>query len=166
MSSKAREQFINKLKNSIEDDNEDIIGEGYYEWKIDDWKGLRIFQVSPTFTIGDYKWRMALLPTGYTDGHDEFVSLYLGNYDVENDESLNIYSNYVFVIRNYTDYSCFKYEKTTNTVLFDINHSEHHFPKFIRKNNLSTIIKKTNKPIMEDNKVVIGVYVRIYYENN
>jgi len=53
---------------------------------------------------------MALLPTGYTDGHDEFVSLYLGNYDVENDESLNIYSNYVFVIRNYTDYSCFKYE--------------------------------------------------------
>jgi len=56
--------------------------------------------------------------------------------------------------------------ETTNTVLFDINHSEHHFPKFIRKNNLSTIIKKTNKPIMEDNKVVIGVYVRIYYENN
>eukprot|EP00833_Pecoramyces_ruminatium_P018562 jgi/Orpsp1_1/1192594/evm.model.d7180000094493.1 len=110
MSNITKEEFIKKLERSIEDDNEDVIGEGYFEWKINDWEGLRIFQVSPTFTIGDYNWRIALLPTGYTDGQDEYVSLYLGNYDVENDDTLDIYANFVFIIRNYKDYSCYKSE--------------------------------------------------------
>ncbi|ORX81441.1 hypothetical protein BCR32DRAFT_268290 [Anaeromyces robustus] len=158
----SNDEYINRLKNLIKDNNEEILDEGFYEWKIYNWSDLKIFEASPTFDMGGYTWKIALLLNGYSDGYENYVSIYLGNHDVEKDDSLNVYADFVFSINNYKDYSCCKIENTTKIECFNQNNNEHHFPKFIKQKDLFVKNKKSNKSIVEDNKAIINVYLRIY----
>ncbi|OUM56210.1 hypothetical protein PIROE2DRAFT_19281 [Piromyces sp. E2] len=159
----TEDQYINRLKNTLQDnDNEKVLDEGFFEWEVNNWNSLRVFEVSPTFNIGNYTWKIALLPTGYNDGYEDYVSLYLGNHDVENNDNLNVYGSFVFAMRNCNDYSYYRIEKTTGIECFNKNNDEHHFPKFIKKKELFMKNKKTNKSLVENNKVVISVYLRVY----
>jgi len=54
--------------------------------------------------------KIALLPNGYNDGHEDYVSLYLGNHDVEKKDHLNVYGSFVFSMRNCDDYSNYRLE--------------------------------------------------------
>jgi len=55
--------------------------------------------------ISIYYRKIALLPNGYSDGNDCYVSLHLANHDVDKDDTLDIYGSFVFSMRNYKDYS-------------------------------------------------------------
>ncbi|ORX40434.1 hypothetical protein BCR36DRAFT_364616 [Piromyces finnis] len=160
----TEDQYINRLKNSLHDDadNKNVLDEGFFEWEINNWSSLKVFEVSPTFNIGNYTWKIALIPNGYNDGNGEYVSLYLGNHDVELKDNLNVYGSFVFAMRNSNDYSHHHIEKTNGIECFNKNNDEHHFPKFIKKRDLFSKNKKTNKLLIENNKVVISVYLRVY----
>jgi len=43
-----------------------------------------------------------------------------------------------------------------------MNNNEHHFPKFIKQKDVFKKNKKTGKTLVENNKVMIGVYLRVY----
>jgi len=47
-----------------------------------------------------------IYPDGYSNNKN-YVSYYLHNKDVQNEESVYIHTKFVFFIRNYNDYSCY-----------------------------------------------------------
>lgn len=51
------EQYISNLKNLLINNDNEITGENYYEWAIDNWEGLiENWNSSPLFKIGGYEW--------------------------------------------------------------------------------------------------------------
>jgi len=44
------------ILNEINGKNEEVIGEDYYEWEINNWSELKNGDYSPIFTIGNQKW--------------------------------------------------------------------------------------------------------------
>jgi len=51
-----RKEVINKIESLIQNEGLEILNEGYYEWKIKNWKQLSDKKCSPEFTIGNYNW--------------------------------------------------------------------------------------------------------------
>eukprot|EP00833_Pecoramyces_ruminatium_P010883 jgi/Orpsp1_1/1184915/evm.model.c7180000091520.1 len=149
------EQYIDKLKNLIKDDNcYKIKEENYFEWEIKDWNGLNKnwLNCSPRFKIGGYKWFISVHPD-----NNGYVSLELCNInfsnltnDDDNDDDY-IWVNVVFSIR-----------KTTNIRLIDKGHYEIFFDDFTELKDLNVKSKYTDKSIIENNSVVIGAYIRVY----
>lgn len=50
------EQYIEELKSLINNEGHEVVNEGYYEWKIEDWNSLQIEEFSDEFEINNNKW--------------------------------------------------------------------------------------------------------------
>jgi len=161
----SQDQYINELKRLMESDNavaDEIIEENFYEWVINDWDSLlNKKEYSPDFIIGGYKWRILLFPKGNTE--KEFVSAFLDNLDVKSedaDENAHVCAKFVLSIRNYNDYKCFSAKPSHHR--FNGKESDWGFNRFIEKTHLYNENKNYIKPLIEDGKTVLSVYVRIY----
>ncbi|KAL6625213.1 TRAF-like protein [Neocallimastix sp. 'constans'] len=165
------EHFINELKSLLSNDNrsnksEEIIGEKNFEWEIEDWnihKNESLLE-SPVFKVQNYNWKLNLYPNGMDDKN--FVSLFLNNIDVENDNSLHICAKCVLYIRNINKYSFFHGEPIKFFTYFNKNFDKIGFSQFIKKYNLYAEFEKSSKALVEDDKVIIGAYICIYNYDN
>ncbi|OUM63499.1 hypothetical protein PIROE2DRAFT_61231 [Piromyces sp. E2] len=159
-------KYLNELKDYIsENDYHEIVAEDYYEWKIEDWDGLPHEANSPEFTIGDNKWVIDLYPNGYSDKEKNYVSIFLRSVNEEYYKNINVM--YIFVFRNYYDYSVkFTLPKTSHNFFSKKNSSWGWF-KFISFNDIYENNNKSNsKQFIENNSVVICAYIRLYRYKN
>ncbi|KAL6599212.1 hypothetical protein U3516DRAFT_562995 [Neocallimastix sp. 'constans'] len=158
---KTKEQYINKLKNLIEDNSkeDEIVGEGFYEWKIEDWNKLDNDSnsiCSPEFIISTYKWEISLYPKG--EEEDNYISIYLINKSSISFSIDDMYVKFILYIRNCNDFTSYKADQS---VIF-LEYQKNGFSQFIKKTDLYDKFGNYNKPIIEDGKAVIGAYIRIY----
>ncbi|KAG4101998.1 cysteine proteinase [Neocallimastix lanati (nom. inval.)] len=149
----------------MENDNatvDEILEENFYEWKIEDWNKLENKkEYSSEFEIGGSKWRILLFPKGNTE--QEFVSAFLDNLDVKEENEAkkdHVCAKFVLSIRNYYDYKCFSAKPSHHR--FNGKESDWGFNHFIEKTHLYNENKNYIKPLIEGDKTVLSVYVRIY----
>eukprot|EP00833_Pecoramyces_ruminatium_P013173 jgi/Orpsp1_1/1187205/evm.model.d7180000056099.1 len=162
MTSKHTEYF-KKLKSLINDGvvDECIEGECCFEWVIDDWNKLGKQENSPVFEAGNQKWCVSLYPNGTSD--ENYVSMFLKNLNIANnpkDNDINISTKFVLSFRNYNEDSSFR--AVPVSFIFRNKYPSYGFPKFIKKSDL--IMKDDNyfKPIIENGRTVISVYIQVY----
>ncbi|ORX75576.1 hypothetical protein BCR32DRAFT_271830, partial [Anaeromyces robustus] len=156
-----KEQYIEEIKSLIKDENHNILNEGYYEWKIEDWKKLSNEKFTQNFIIGEHKWNIEMDPIK----DDENISICLNSYDAKHEISTHIYAKCLFIIRNYNNYSCFYTKGESEFKYYNKYNYLYNYENCI---NINELIKKdpnSEKFILEDNKTVIGVYIRIYEYN-
>ncbi|ORX77620.1 hypothetical protein BCR32DRAFT_295511 [Anaeromyces robustus] len=160
-----KDKYINELKDLIKDHEAiyyEIFGEDYYEWNIESWSKFENEQYSPEFVIGGHKWKLKLYPNGQNDNNYEYASIYLENQDVQNENTLHICANVVFSIRNYNDYSFFSENEETSLKFFSKDKPLWGLNQFVKKSDLYNKCEKFNKSLIEDDKAIITVYIRVY----
>jgi len=160
-----RNNYFNELRGLLDNDilvGDEIAYEGYYEWPIENWGNLVEDKVySPEFQLGDYKWKILLFPNGNTD--NEYVSVFLVNLNVRAtgaDKRTHVCAKLVLSIRNYNDYS-FYYAKFAHH-RFNNTEDDWGFNRLIEKRNLFNQNRNNVRPIIENGKAVLSVYVRIF----
>eukprot|EP00833_Pecoramyces_ruminatium_P010139 jgi/Orpsp1_1/1184171/evm.model.c7180000088298.1 len=161
----SKELFIKKLDPFFMTNekliNYQFIKEQSYEWDINDWKNMKNDDKSSEFTLDNYKWKIILSPNNNNNENDN-VFLFLENQDVLNDYSLHICTNTVFYIRNKNDDSVFYAKEQDSLDYYSKNFSSWGFMDFIKKSELFSMRKGSNKSLVENNQVIIGVDVRFY----
>ncbi|KAG4085926.1 hypothetical protein H8356DRAFT_1737333 [Neocallimastix lanati (nom. inval.)] len=159
-----KEQYIEEIKKALNEDNSDeVIADDIYEWRIDNWSELKDYEKSPEFISGGYRWRIKLFSKGFSPVFKDYISVYLNSVDAKNDETIHINAKAIFYIRNSNDFSCLK---STGEKISSLNYAtksrvwgSHCFAK---RSELFRKSSNTNKSLIEDNKTVIGVFIRIY----
>jgi ubiquitin carboxyl-terminal hydrolase 7 len=161
----TKEQYVSELKRLMENDNAtvaEVYAESFFEWEIEDWSKLENKkEYSPEFIIGDYKWRILLFPKGNTE--KEFVSAFLDNLNVKEEnasENEHVCAKFVLSIRNYNEYKCFSAKPSHHR--FNGKESDWGFNRFIEKTHLYNENNNYIRPLIENDKTVLSVYVRIY----
>jgi len=163
MQAKAQNEFINILKNKLNDVNHELIGDYFYEWEVENWSKISKKQVvySPEFYALGHKWKLELYPNGVDVFYKGNISLYLYRDNEEDDCCVHLAVNRVFFIKNYYDSSC--YQAATLPIEYlgkSIPSSGH--PNLISTSKLYTVNGYNNKSLVEKNKCIFGVYFQIY----
>jgi len=95
-----KEPYVDKLISSINDENQSIQYDGFYEWKIEKWNYLFYEEYSPIFKIGNSRWKLVLYPKGENNsGIKGVVTVKLENLNTKNTDT-SIYAKLIFFIRN------------------------------------------------------------------
>jgi len=155
------EYYEEELRHALRNKNNEVESEGFYEWKIENWNELANIEKSPEFTVGDNKWRLKLKQNNDNDNHD-YICIQLMNTDLINDNSCHICTKYNLFIRNYDDTSCYYNLADDEFTYYNRNSTSWGFNQFIKKSDLFETKNDVNKPIIENNKCVIGTYFKIY----
>ncbi|ORX75577.1 ankyrin, partial [Anaeromyces robustus] len=161
-----KEQYYEELKSYVIDYNHEVLSDGFYEWKIKNWSQLLNDEFSDEFEIGGYKWKILLNPNGYDNKVDEdYISVYLKNIDVQKNSSTHIYANCLLAIRNYKDCSCFFINNDIKSNHYNKYNNSCNWDHFIKRECLYEKTENSNRSIIEDDEVVIDIYIRIYKYN-
>ncbi|OUM63720.1 hypothetical protein PIROE2DRAFT_61099 [Piromyces sp. E2] len=131
------------------------MSENYYEFAIEDWNKDKSSHNSSFFKIGDYEWRIYVYPN-----ENNFLKFELYLYSsLKDTEYIN--ANCVFFIRNSNGISFYKAKEYSPKCLNEKN-DEIVFNNFIKAEELIINNEYSNRPLIENNKVVVGVYLRLY----
>jgi len=154
---------VQKVLNSI---NKDIYlyPNFYHEWKIENWKNLSNNEYSEKFRINNYVWRLVFYPNGYYNGNKTYICTGIQNLDIENDNSIEVLAKFIIVLYNYNDNSLIYSKEAIK--LFNKEKPVWGFSEFISKEEISKVNKDFNKPLLENNKIVIGFYIYEYDKND
>jgi len=150
-------QFKEKLRNLIKNvENNEIIEEDYYEWKIENFSNIQNHKSSPEFEILNHKWKIEI--NVCKEGIINFKlksmdALYLS-------ANKFIYANCVFAIRNNNDFSCYKASCSYHK--FGKNEPEIVLNDFINNKNLKIKHENGITSLLENDSFINGIYIRIY----
>jgi len=151
------EQYKNELISSINNENQVIQGNDFYEWKIENWNYIYYKTSSPEFKIDNYKWKLIIYPYGEKENSQNFVTVKLQNLDIKNTNAV-INAKIIFFIKGINN-NCYTMKGFPTFVNFQKN-SDCFGLDLIERN--STISNDKNKTFIENNECIIGVYIRIY----
>jgi len=144
-----KKKYLNEIKEKINmnDDIFVIYNENYIEWKIDDWNILNNNKklACPNFRIANLIWKIELKK------ENDNYKIYLNNLNSFG----NVYVNSVVGIRKFNSYSNYEIGKPTGFITFNKNNKIYN-TYLINKNDL------LNKMLLVKNKLIIGVYFKIY----
>jgi len=159
---KEQNDFIGLLKNKLNDVDHPMVGDFFYEWKIENWNLISNKECvsSPEFNALGHKWKLEIYPNGVDTFYKGNISTYLNRNNEKDDYSVHIAVNRVFFIRNYYDTYCYKAATLPIEYLGKSVYTSGH-PNLISKSQLYSNIGN-NKCILENNKCVFGVYFQVY----
>jgi len=160
---KEQFEFINKLKGDLKDTNHEIIGDYFYEWKIENWNEISKEECvySPEFNAYGQKWKLELYPDGCDDFYRGNISLFLYKDDSNDDCSVHLPLNRVFFIRNYYDNNYYHSATLPIEYLSKSICSCGH-PNLLNTSQLRVKSEYSKRSLIENNKCVFGVYFVIY----
>jgi len=152
------EHYLNSLKNLIEDNNQKIIADEYYEYKIENWDKIKhdklVRYVYPNFNTLKLQFH----------NHNGNICFRLEDYSLYQNHS-HYDANIILALHNINDITCCHAKSITTTVThYDEDNYITKFPNYITVEDLYTK-NKSNKSIIENNECMIGLYTR-YYEND
>jgi len=162
---KERDICIDSLEKKITDNNDEyeIFGEGYQEWKINNWSNINIDDNNENntsiinlnnsdFIIKDKKWHFTLknIENDYT-----VINL---NYNKENYE--DIYANFVIGLCKYANY------ESIETIKPKISNEYIHFTKNEFEYGFEFNKKKIEELVDDYDRINVIVYIRMYRKKN
>jgi len=167
-SGERKEKLLEKIKGNIEEDDREsykMIGKDFYEWKIEDWKGIKFnkYEESPEIDLCGHKWNIQFYPNGIDDKDKDFISFKLINKSLSNSENLHYYAKCSIYMANY-NYDSY-HENNYKGRLTSENSSSCIFRKFLKNSDLHTKTGENNKTIVDNNKVIIGISIGLYKYN-
>eukprot|EP00833_Pecoramyces_ruminatium_P013207 jgi/Orpsp1_1/1187239/evm.model.d7180000056284.1 len=163
----SKDDFKNLLKNSINNNENKVKDEYFFECKIN-WKEIfndnenNIFYC-PEFSVDNYTWRIEINPR-----KEDYFSLYIDNFDIKLEHYLNkyikIFSKFIFFIRNCNNYSIYRIKNVTDIISFDNQNFCWGIEDFIKKDEVEKGILYDNSEniLIQDNESMIGIYICIY----
>ncbi|ORX52076.1 hypothetical protein BCR36DRAFT_582592 [Piromyces finnis] len=154
------EKYIDEIKDLIklEDNYYENKGENYYEWAIENWNEIESFSsVSPNFLIGGIEWKLTIYPN--EDGYVKFELKNLKCFKLKDDK--NYFVNYVFTVRHCDDLSCYCVKSSKNFKRINKKNDKITDDKFIKTEDLLKVNKEFNKPFIQNNKIIVGLYLRV-----
>jgi len=157
----GRAQFRNEISSALydESDKRSIVGKCFYEWKIDDWKGLSKSEKSQAFHYGEHQWKIELYKKGYSKESKGYISIFLKCVN-PGSKAVNVDCN--FYIRNYDNPECCYYNSISDATYQYNNGYSWGITDFIEKTTLFAKNERINKEIIENNRCAVGVYFQIY----
>ncbi|ORX86330.1 hypothetical protein BCR32DRAFT_324996 [Anaeromyces robustus] len=148
-----KELYKNEIINSLYSETEECVikSDNFYEWEIKNWSGLPSCAKSPVFNLGKLKWQLLIKPNPQIS-----LFIYLVNPPYKRTRvKVSLF------IRNYKDPECFVYKNLSKYTYFTVDDDNWGKNDFIDKTELFDKNEKLNKSIIEDNRVIIGVYLQI-----
>jgi len=150
--------FINGLKKFLTyDKDRDITNQNLFERVIEDWAELGD-DSSKKFKMDGYEWEIRLYKNFLDSTYS--ISLILNTKDLEIDDY--IYVNTLFYIRNDNDFSCIKIIPNTKCKRLDRRYNSFNFSTKIEEIELVLKNAILDKSILENNKLVYGIYIRTF----
>ncbi|OUM62051.1 hypothetical protein PIROE2DRAFT_11756 [Piromyces sp. E2] len=165
-SKEKKVNFVNNLTHKLRNEdtsNYKLIGKDYYEWKIENWNGIKYncdAEYSMKFNICGYNWKLKIYPNGVSESNNH-VSLYLKNLDVGENKS-HIFVKCSLFMANYDNYDINHIKDFSAN--FNTSNNTDGIKEFIPKNQLYESFKCYD-PLIKDNKVVVGAYLYVYEYN-
>jgi len=159
-----KDKFIDRVLRSVKNEQRTPESEGFFEWKMDNWDQLSNDKVyHSVFVIGNHRWKLELYPYGLGESNKDYISVRLKNVDDDIDESTHICIKKIIYFRNYGDYSCYQLKDDDLFSYYSKNYnaSEHNI---LKQSDLIIKRGQNNKSIIENNRCIIGIYIRIYKE--
>ncbi|OUM64116.1 hypothetical protein PIROE2DRAFT_9222 [Piromyces sp. E2] len=150
-----REEYINELKRKLNRENvnkNDIFQENYFEWEVKDLKSNNI-STSHAFTFSKNQWEIIF------NLNQDFVSIYLKSQSNE-----SFYVRFLFSLRNHKNYSCFDAKEYSTLQNFTKQGEMYGIKEFIKTSSLYQKYRycDSNKPLVENNKLILGIYIQSY----
>ncbi|OUM63636.1 hypothetical protein PIROE2DRAFT_9779 [Piromyces sp. E2] len=96
-----KDKMIKNLNLYVNDEDNQIISKGYYEFSFNNWQSLRNENkiTSPLFEICNHKWEIILYPNGINEKSKDNLSVYVRCLDTKQDIFLHLSSKIIFTIR-------------------------------------------------------------------
>ncbi|KAJ3270135.1 hypothetical protein HDV01_000520 [Terramyces sp. JEL0728] len=142
-----------------------LVDQAVFTWAIEDWQAIKThsFICSPEFKCNGLTWKMLLYPTG--NNKPNYFSLYLESVEAYNNELeiSSIPTKYTFVSCNYENEYVFKKYKDLNHK-FTTKQKNWGYNGLDKEVDLQQKQRKDDRPIMENNKVKLKVYLNILKE--
>ncbi|OUM60099.1 hypothetical protein PIROE2DRAFT_14225 [Piromyces sp. E2] len=130
-----KNEFIQKLKSYIDNEDRRVLNEDFFEWKVKNWNTLSDNNFSPKFTIVEVK-----------------------NERIKDDNFAHVTTKIVMFIRNPYDYK--KYHcQVSSFENFNKYHNSVNF-NLIKRSDLFPV---DGNSLLENNKGTVGVYIRTYF---
>jgi len=181
------ENFVKEIKdlnsqNNHYDKNE-IMNENVYEWRIDNYDRIKNNKIisCPEFKIGDYRWNLKLYPNGLNSSVSDHISINLTNLTLadmannknankkksknKNKSDLNVYTNVLFFVRNKNNYYYHTIKCYDGLQIFNKYTNYFYDKEFCEKKELYVKNEDDCISLIEDNKIIFGVYICIYKPN-
>ncbi|OUM56118.1 hypothetical protein PIROE2DRAFT_19427 [Piromyces sp. E2] len=164
-------EFMIKLKGLFNFPRDNLLEEDIFEWNIENWEGLTHETTSKIFKLCGLNWNLILYRYGYNQTN-EYVSVALENFDAlkcyntddnfrpidDNQYNINVPTKFAIYIRQNYDFS--KFEAKETNYQFDNTNYYHGIYELVK-------IKKFNKKLLKNNnKLVVGIYLCRYKNNN
>eukprot|EP00833_Pecoramyces_ruminatium_P011048 jgi/Orpsp1_1/1185080/evm.model.c7180000092230.1 len=157
---KKFQKYLGGLKRSLEDNisPNKVVDEDYYEWIIEDFNKIKFDKVSPKFIIGGNEWSISFK----SNNSPVYTSVYLKNLTNSSSNKNGLYIKYVIAARNCNDYFCFEAKNNIDIQKFTPEKNIIGFDEYLTKNELYNINKNTQSSIINNKRLIIGVFVRVY----
>ncbi|ORX48998.1 hypothetical protein BCR36DRAFT_221608, partial [Piromyces finnis] len=152
--------FKKEITCFVDDEDRIVKNDGFYEWEVGKWNRSYGKERSPSFVIGDHRWSLELYRDGDGSENRKYVSVYLVCLNPEFNKEEGTWVNAILYLRNCeenTESFCFDVLEIRN---FNRNNRDWGFSRLIKKKALFE--SKTNKPVIENGKCIVGVYLHIY----
>eukprot|EP00833_Pecoramyces_ruminatium_P002807 jgi/Orpsp1_1/1176839/evm.model.c7180000059217.1 len=151
----------------------DIMEENLYEFEINERDVMNGLYYSPEFTFAKNKWNIIFYPNGYLCNDkqkvfdlDPISSILLNLRDNDIDFSNKMLLRYFISIRNYNNYSCFISKCMKGPIYLMKYNNSCGFIEFLKKKDLYLKALTSKNSIVENNKMIIDIYIRAYKINN
>ncbi|ORX83271.1 hypothetical protein BCR32DRAFT_267083 [Anaeromyces robustus] len=159
------EKYLNGLKNLIRDDdlqNMILYKDEYYEYQIEKWNNFQNDLLTKYIYPHFNACQVQFCKSKDKHHHNKSISIQLLDYTIL-EEHLSFWANIVFSFRNVNDVNCHKAKVITPdmTHFYDYNFYIK-YNKFIKESELFSKKNDTNVSIIENNKTIIGLYIRLY----
>lgn len=159
--SEKREKYLEELRSLINDDNQDIIQDNYFEYVIGKWENFNEDRLTKYIYPNSETWRIRFYRTRYDDPNDAYISFRLKNMSIWEGYP-PYYANIVLSFRNIDDESCYKAKLITPKITFFNRYNcKLRYPDFTKESELH-LKNELNKSIIENNKTMVGFYIRYY----
>ncbi|TPX38452.1 hypothetical protein SeMB42_g06732 [Synchytrium endobioticum] len=150
------------LASVTQESGERILAEKTFEWKIDSFTALRQDErtYSDEFECYGSQWRILLFPNG--NRQNEQLSIFLESIDAPKQDrksSWHICAEFSLAVANYEDDTIYKHQ--TAKMRFNPGETDWGFNQMIKFASLTVPIDNLPRPILENDKMRIVVYIRV-----
>ncbi|ORX61252.1 hypothetical protein BCR36DRAFT_365831 [Piromyces finnis] len=158
----ATEKYLNELRELILDDNQNILEDKYYEYRIEKWNNFNNNRLRKYVYPDSKIWRLCFHKTYNPKDQQNYISFCLKDYSLR-EEQMPYCVNIVMVLRNINDLTYHKAKLITlKKTYFNSNNIKLQFHNFIRESDLYEQDVTTHHSLVENDKMMVGFYVRYY----
>ncbi|KAJ3194436.1 hypothetical protein HK101_002705 [Irineochytrium annulatum] len=158
----ADKTLKNEMDSLLPDIGLEVENSAVYKWHITNWSTVKTSKkaYSPEFDAGGTRWRVLLFPQG--NQQSDTLSVFLDSVDAAKtpkNSNWHICVQFALALANHEDETIFK--SSTAQHRYNPNETDWGFNHLVKMNQLFTPIENNARPLIENDQVVVIVYMKI-----